>query len=83
MGSFVINNHKMLFTFRTVELLVTPLVVVEGPGSLDALATLLAGILLVVQVSLLLVVGKLLMTVALLGAQMAQYNLLLLHLDLF
>ena len=69
-GSFVVN-HKMFFAFRTVELLVTPLVVVEGPGSLDALAALLAGVLLGVQVGLLLVLGKLLVTIALHGEQIA------------
>ena len=69
-GSSVVN-HKMFFTFGTLELLVTPLVVVEGPGSLDGHSTLLAGVLLGVQVGLLLVLGELLVTIALLGAQIA------------
>ena len=76
------TNLKMLFTFGALELLVLPPVAVEGPGPGHRQSTLLTGVLLGVQVGLLLVPAELLVAVALLGAQVADENLLLLHLDM-
>ena len=76
------TNHKMLFTFGALELLVLSPVAVEGPGPGHRQSTLLAGALLGVQVGLLLVPAELLVAVALLRTQVTHEDLLLLHLDL-
>ena len=77
-ASFMVNS-EIFTTFWTLEVFVNPSVIVEGPGSSKSLATFVTVVLLVVEVGLLHVPDKFLLSVGQLRAQVTCEDLPLLQ----